>query len=265
MTERKQHPLALAAALAGLISTPALAGELSLSGEGSVRYEPDSVRLQFTASAEHALAARASEQVQALMERWRSGIEPWRERLDGYSDARLNLYTRTLPATERNEPPRQQAVASQTVSFNLHDLSLLNPILAKAQALGFTYNLGPQNFYHSDQAQLERQALAQAIARCPQPLRVRSNRVGTELRRRGHHEHQRRFPAGPDDDGGSPFSQRCGGRGGGPGSDRLGVGHLRAGLRFRNPGCRTGPGTRPGRWRPQDKSTCPGRSAAPRW
>ncbi|ONF45116.1 SIMPL domain-containing protein [Marinobacter lutaoensis] len=177
MTERKQHPLALAAALAGLISTPALAGELSLSGEGSVRYEPDSVRLQFTASAEHALAARASEQVQALMERWRSGIEPWRERLDGYSDARLNLYTRTLPATERNEPPRQQAVASQTVSFNLHDLSLLNPILAKAQALGFTYNLGPQNFYHSDQAQLERQALAQAIA----DARSRCEFVATEL------------------------------------------------------------------------------------
>ena len=82
-------PLAMAPALA-------LAGELTLTGEGSVRYEPDSARLQFTASAEDPLANKASEQVRQQMETWREGIEAWRDQLADYSDARLNLYTLSL-------------------------------------------------------------------------------------------------------------------------------------------------------------------------
>jgi len=142
----------------------ALAGELTLTGEGSVRYEPDSARLQFTASAEDPLANKASEQVHELMEKWRESIESWRDQLNDYSDARLNLYTRTIPPAERGGQSTRQAVASQTVSFSINDLTLLNPLLEQAQTIGLEYNLGPQQFYHSAEQQLEREALAAAIA-----------------------------------------------------------------------------------------------------
>ncbi|MBD3641833.1 MAG: SIMPL domain-containing protein [Marinobacter sp.] len=152
--------------LISLAMAPALtmAGELTLTGEGSVRYEPDSARLQFTASAEDPLANKASEQVRAQMEKWRDSIESWRDQLADYSDARLNLYTRTTPPAERGGQSTQQAVASQTVSFSISDLALLNPLLEQAQLLGMEYNLGPQQFFHSNEPQLEREALAAAIA-----------------------------------------------------------------------------------------------------
>lgn len=43
-------------------------------------------------------------------------------------------------------------------------MSLLNPVLQQAQALGLNYNLGPHQFYHSNEAQLEQEALALALA-----------------------------------------------------------------------------------------------------
>jgi len=154
-----------------------MAGELTLTGEGSVRYEPDSARLQFTASAEDPLANKASDQVRQQMEKWREGIESWRDQLADYSDAQLNLYTRTIPPAERGGQSTQQAVASQTVSFSISDLTLLNPLLEQAQALGMEYNLGPQQFYHSNEPQLERKALAAAIA----DARARCEFVAREL------------------------------------------------------------------------------------
>lgn len=150
--------------LAFAISSTAMAGELTLTGEGSVQYEPDSARLQFTASAEHELAQKANERVAALMEEWREGITEYRDQLNDYSDATVNLYTRTLPAQKRDEEPRKQAVASQTISFSINDLSLLNPLLQQAQALGLNYHLGPQQFFHSDESGMEQKALARAIA-----------------------------------------------------------------------------------------------------
>lgn len=107
----------------------ALAGEVSLKGEGSVRYQPDSARLQFTASAEHELPQKATEQVATLMGQWREAIDEYQARLQDYSDANVNLYSRTLPPRDRDEEPRTRAVASQTVSFQINDLALLNPYL----------------------------------------------------------------------------------------------------------------------------------------
>ena len=149
-----------------ILTLPALAmaGEVTLTGEGSVRYEPDSARLQFTASAEHALPQKATEQVAALMEQWREGITDYRDRLNDYSDATVNLYTRTLPAPERDEEPQKRAVASQTISFSITDLSLLNPLLREAQAVGLDYHLGPHQFFHSNETGMEQEALARAIA-----------------------------------------------------------------------------------------------------
>ena len=66
--------------LALILPTVAMAGEVTLTGEGSVRYEPDSARLQFTASAEHALPQKATERVAALMAQWREGITDYRDR-----------------------------------------------------------------------------------------------------------------------------------------------------------------------------------------
>lgn len=150
--------------LALMVPALTLAGEVTLSGEGSVRYEPDSARLQFTASAEHALAQKATEQVAALVTQWREGISRYRDRLGEYSDSTVNLYTRALPPGVRGEEPQKQAVASQTISFSINDLTLLNPLLQQAQALGLDYSLGPHQFFHSDETGLEQEALARAIA-----------------------------------------------------------------------------------------------------
>lgn len=149
-----------------MILVPALsfAGEVTLSGEGSVRYLPDSARLQFTARAEHEMPQQATEQVAAQMSQWREAISQYQARLQDYTDATVNLYNRILPVSERGEKPRQQAVASQTVTFQIDDLSLLNPLLEQAQAIGMNYNLGPGQFFHSDETGLEREALAKAIA-----------------------------------------------------------------------------------------------------
>jgi len=142
----------------------ALAGEVTLTGEGSVRYQPDSARLQFTASAEHELPQQATEQVATQMSEWRQAISPYRARLQDYTDATVNLYSRTLPREDREQPPVKRAVASQTVSFHIDDLELLNPLLEQAQTIGLTYHLGPHQFFHSDEDGLEQQALANAIA-----------------------------------------------------------------------------------------------------
>lgn len=154
----------LGASLALLMPALAMAGEVTLTGEGLVRYEPDSARLQFTASAEHALPQKATEQVASLMAQWRKGISEYRDQLNDYSDATVNLYTRTLPPEDRNSEPEKRAVASQTISFSIGDLSLLNPLLQQAQAIGLDYHLGPHQFFHSNETELEQEALARAIA-----------------------------------------------------------------------------------------------------
>ncbi|AOY87185.1 SIMPL domain-containing protein [Marinobacter salinus] len=154
--------LFLACAL--LMPGVALSGEVSLSGQGSVSFTPDSARLQFTANAEHDLPQSATEEVTSLMSQWRDAIENYQGELKDYTDANVNLYSRVLPGHERGEEPRKRAVASQTVSFRITDLSLLNPLLEEAQTLGLDYHLGPNQFFHSDEPRLEREALAKAIA-----------------------------------------------------------------------------------------------------
>src|SRR5690554_5951571 len=115
-----KHPLALTAALLATAAVPlaANAGEVSLTGEGVVRYNPDSARLQFSVSAEHRQAQKASAQVADTMDKWRSAIKNWRDQLQDYSDADVNLYTRTLPVQEKGKEPERVSVASQTVSFS---------------------------------------------------------------------------------------------------------------------------------------------------
>lgn len=151
-------------ALPLLVPSLAMAGEVTLTGEGTVRYEPDSARLKFTASAENELPRKATEQVSSMMEQWRQGISEYRPKLQEYTDASVNLYSRTLPSEAREKEPQKRAVASQTVSFSIADLTLLNPILQQAQALGLNYNLGPHQFFHSEETRMEREALALALA-----------------------------------------------------------------------------------------------------
>ncbi|MEX2475817.1 SIMPL domain-containing protein [Marinobacter sp.] len=162
---------------AALIPLAAQAGEVTLTGEGSVKYSPDSARLQFTASAEESLPDKASDRVNELMAQWRNSISEYRDQLNDYSDANVNLYTRMVPVQERDQEREQRAVASQTVSFSIDDLALLNPLLAQAQKLGLDYHLGSGSFYHSDENSLEKQALARAIA----DARSRCEFVASEL------------------------------------------------------------------------------------
>ncbi|MGM0571364.1 SIMPL domain-containing protein [Marinobacter sp.] len=165
---RALSPLLLALLIPG---GPALAGapEVSLSGEGQVRYIPDSARLSFSINAEHRDADRALEQVGATMAQWREAISEIRNQLVDYSDASAHLYQRREPprpvrdgGTSGGEP-ETMAVASQTITFEIHDLDLLNPVLEKAQNLGMNYSLGQHQFFHSDEEKLQRDALAAAI------------------------------------------------------------------------------------------------------
>lgn len=149
---------------ASALPSTAVAGEVSLSGEGSVQYAPDSARLQFTANAEHNLPERASQRLADTMEQWRESIQSLRDDLENYSDANVNLYTRTLPVQDRSQQPERVAVASQTVSFSINDLELLNPLLERAQKVGLQYHLGEHQFFHSDEEGLQKQALARAIS-----------------------------------------------------------------------------------------------------
>ena len=160
---KRRLPLALAAAVT-VIPAAASAGEVSLNGEGIVRYEPDSARLQFSVTAEHPDAAKASEQVSDTMDEWRQAIAAYRNELDDYSDADLSVYTRMLPVREQGQDPKRVSVASQTVSFSINDLDLLNPLIGEANKLGLQYHLGSHQFFHSDEQGLERGALARAIA-----------------------------------------------------------------------------------------------------
>ncbi|WP_323752066.1 SIMPL domain-containing protein [Marinobacter sp.] len=162
----QQRAVALAAVFVAGAFAPALAsaGEVSLSGEGIVTYSPDSARLRFTANAEHNEPAKASQQVHKMMEQWRKGIRTLQSQLDDYSDAELNLYTRNLPIQEKGQKQEQVAVASQTVSFTISDLALLNPLLEEAQKLGLQYHLGTNQFFHSEEQTLQQKALGLAIA-----------------------------------------------------------------------------------------------------
>ena len=164
MSPRK-NAMALATTIltASALPMTAAAGEVSLSGEGSVRYAPDSARLQFTAKAEHNLPETASQRLIATMEQWRKAVHGMRDSLEDYSDANVTLYTRTLPTQERGQQPERVAVASQTVSFSISDLELLNPLLEQAQNIGLQYHLGEHQFFHSDEESLQKQALARAI------------------------------------------------------------------------------------------------------
>lgn len=171
------HRYLLVPAALTFLSVGAMAGEVSLSGQASVKYTPDSARLQFTANAEHSLPETATRRVNEQMKQWRDGISDYRDRLEAYSDASVNLYSRSIPAQERGEKPEKMAVASQTVSFTIDDLALLNPILQQAQALGMDYNVGQHQFFHSDESSLRKQALAGAIA----DARARCEFVANEL------------------------------------------------------------------------------------
>jgi len=148
---------------ATLLPLTAMAGEVSLNGEGSVRYTPDSARLQFTANAEHALSEKATQQVADAMRQWRAAIAPYRDQLEDYTDADISLYTRQLPGRNNGEERETLAVASQTVSFTIDDLELLNPVIDHAQDIGLQYHLGSHQFFHSKEVELEKQALANAI------------------------------------------------------------------------------------------------------
>lgn len=165
---RRLFGSALLAALT-LPATPALAApaEVSLTGEGQVRYVPDSARLSFTVTAEDENADRALSDVRGTMEQWRESIADLQDQLVDYSDASAHLYQRQqYPRREDGEmgEPTTIAVASQTVSFEIHDLKLLNPVLSKAQDLGMNYNLGQHQFFHSGEEALQRDALAKAIS-----------------------------------------------------------------------------------------------------
>ncbi|MFO7994620.1 MAG: SIMPL domain-containing protein [Marinobacter sp.] len=173
------HRYLLVPAAAALLPLGAVAGEVSLSGQASVKYTPDSARLQFTASAEHNLPETATRRVNEQMEQWRDGISDYRDQLSAYSDASVQLYSRSIPSQQRDQEPQKLAVASQTVSFTIADLSLLNPLLEQAQALGMDYNLGPHQFFHSNESSLRKQALAGAIA----DARARCDFVANELDR----------------------------------------------------------------------------------
>ncbi|WP_203140616.1 SIMPL domain-containing protein [Marinobacter mangrovi] len=151
--------------LLALAFTPglALAGEVNVTGEGKVSYTPDSVRLQFTARAENADAQAATRAVKTTIAQWEDNVSAYRNQLDDYDSAALNLYTQRLPPQKDGDKPQTQSVAAQSVSFTLSALDSLNPVLQAAQDAGMEYHVGEGNFFHSNEKSLEREALGKAI------------------------------------------------------------------------------------------------------
>ena len=104
-----------------------------------------------------------------------------RDQLVDYSDASTHLYQRQHhPRNGESEEPRTIAVASQTVSFEIHDLTLLNPVLTRAQGLGMNYNLGQHQFFHSNEEQLQQDALAKAISNARDRCQFAAEQLGMD-------------------------------------------------------------------------------------
>ncbi|TBW59463.1 DUF541 domain-containing protein [Marinobacter halodurans] len=154
------RPLLLVLAL---VPGLALAGEVNVTGEGKVSYTPDSIRLQFTARAENADAQAATRAVKATIAQWEDNVSAYRNQLEDYDSAALNLYTQRLPPSRDGDQPQTQSVAAQSVSFTLSALDSLNPVLQAAQDAGMEYHIGDGNFFHSNEKALEREALGKAI------------------------------------------------------------------------------------------------------
>ena len=161
---RKASSLLAGLTLVLALPAAAVAGEVSLTGEGTVRYQPDSARLTFSANSTHQNSKQATEAVQQKIARWRDGISAYRSKLMDYNDADVTLYTQSLPPSKDGEKAKRQSVAAQSVSFSIKDLALLNPLLEQAQKIGMEYRLGNEQFFHSDEAALEQKALAAAIS-----------------------------------------------------------------------------------------------------
>ena len=159
---RKQWIFALGA-IAVAASGTALAGTLSLNGEGIVKYVPDSVQLQFTAREEGATVKDARSKVAQDIATWENQARSLRSQLKDYSTATLGVYSRPETDRQGNSTGRQVMVATQTVSFTLPDLEKLEAVLAAANHAGLSYQLNQQDFFSSNEKALRQQALAAAV------------------------------------------------------------------------------------------------------
>jgi len=163
-----------------LLAAPmsAQASEVSLSGQASVSYAPDSVRLKFTASAENKSPEAAAQEVSEKVQQFRRSVDRYRDDLENYSDDTLSRYTRSRPAPNRQQPPIEMAVASQTISFSTSNLDLLNPILSEVQSLDLDYRLNPNQFFHSQEEEFRKQALKGAIKDARERCEFVANELG---------------------------------------------------------------------------------------
>lgn len=156
----------LTAMFCGLgLTLNAIAGEVTLTGQGAVTYQPDSVRMELTATGEHTEADEATDRMKSQVQQWRSLIDDYEDELQELDDTTISIYTRRQPSPARqSEMPETVTVARQTLRFSLSDLSLLNTVLDDARTAKLEYRLGPDSFFHSKADELSKQALAAAIA-----------------------------------------------------------------------------------------------------
>ncbi len=160
------------------VSPQSLAGTLSLTGNGSVRYSPDSVHLAFTAQGEGATAATARQALDRSMGKWDQQIQGLRDKLADYSDAVVAVYTRREPDPRRSGSTRQIRVATQQIHFTLGNLQLLERVLAAADQAGFQYRLDRSDFFSSEQTTLHQKALASAIEDARSQCRFVARQLG---------------------------------------------------------------------------------------
>jgi len=150
-------------ALLSTASTLSQAGTLSLTGQGSIRYTPDSVHLAFTAKGEGLTVAAARKALDRSVAKWDQQIQDLRDKLTDYSDAVLAVYTRREPDPRQSGSTRQTRIATQQIDFTLNHLQLLERVLSAADRAGFQYRLNSSDFFSSQQASLRHKALASAI------------------------------------------------------------------------------------------------------
>lgn len=164
-----------------LVLSPAVwAGTVSLTGEGSVKYAPDSVHLSFTASAEAPTVSAAQAETSREIQTWETQIKPERHKLSDYSTAQVGVYTRRQTDDQGHDTGKTMVVATQTVTFTLHDLKLLDTLLGAANTAGFRYQLTPADFFAADASGLQKQALAAAIKDAQEQCKFIAHQLGRQ-------------------------------------------------------------------------------------
>lgn len=154
---------AIACVLFVMASPVALAGTVSLTGEGTVHFTPDAARFMLNAQARAGSAAAARQAVGERIDSWEKQAGDLLGKLQDYDDSQVTVHEGRVYDDGGRPTDEYYFEASQSVRFNLTDLALLNAVIAAAESANLTYNLTQNSYYATQSEELRDAALAAAI------------------------------------------------------------------------------------------------------